>query len=68
MYLVTWGLTMFGLFKRDPIKELESKYNKLNEQAVHAQRNGKIEQYAKLAKEADDILKQIEELEKQPKK
>ena len=54
---------MFGLFKVDPIKKLESEYAKLLEQAMNAQRNGKIELYAQLSTQADLILKRIEKLE-----
>tara|TARA_B100001971_G_scaffold37960_1_gene33017 strand:- start:60160 stop:60330 length:171 start_codon:yes stop_codon:yes gene_type:complete len=56
---------MFGLFKSDPKKKLEKEYKLKLEKAVDAQRNGKIDVYAKLSKEADDILKEIEKLEKE---
>jgi molybdenum-dependent DNA-binding transcriptional regulator ModE len=59
---------MFGLFKKDKKKELEALYAKKLEAAVHAQRNGKIELYAELTTESEEILKKIEELEKQASK
>ena len=54
---------MFGLFKRDPVK----KFNKLllakQEQAMLAQRRGDIRSFSKLSAEAEEILKQIKEIE-----
>lgn len=55
---------MFGLFKKDPIKKLQEDYAKKLSEAVEAQRNGKIELYANLTVESEEILKKIEELEK----
>lgn len=55
---------MFGLFKKDPIKKLQEDYAKKLTEAVDAQRNGKIELYANLTVESEEILKKIEELEK----
>lgn len=54
---------MFGFLKSDPKKKLEKEYKLKLEKAVDAQRNGKIDVYARLSKEADDILKEIEKLE-----
>ena len=55
---------MFGLFKTDPVKKLQKQYEKIMEQAVSAQRNGKIDVYAELTKKAEDIAKEIEALKK----
>ena len=55
---------MFGLFKANPVKKLQKQYEKIMEQAMHAQRNGKIETYAQLAKQADEIAKKMDEYEK----
>lgn len=55
---------MFGIFKRDPKKKLEEEYARILTQAVEAQRNGKIELYAELTVQSEEILKKIEALEK----
>ncbi|MCP4915084.1 MAG: Lacal_2735 family protein [Oligoflexia bacterium] len=54
---------MFGIFKSDPVKKLRKEFEKLSEEAMHAQRNGNIELYAKLTQQADNIYKEIEKLE-----
>ncbi len=54
---------MFGMFKKDPIKKLQEDYAKKLTEAVEAQRNGKIELFANLTVESEEILKKIEELE-----
>ncbi len=51
---------MFGLFKRDPVKALRKQYHAKLEQALHAQRNGKIREYAFLTEEAEALRKQME--------
>jgi hypothetical protein len=55
---------MFGFLKSDPIKKLEKKYSQLMEKAVEAQRNGNIELYSKLSFESEEVLKEIEILQK----
>jgi hypothetical protein len=55
---------MFGFLKKDPVKKLEGEYKRLLEKAVDAQRNGKMDVYANLSAQADQILKKIESLEK----
>jgi hypothetical protein len=55
---------MFGLFKKDPVKQLEKKYLKLMEEAMNIQRSGDIKGYAKKAAEAEEVAKEIEELKK----
>lgn len=53
---------MFGLFKKDPIKELEKRYADLMEQAMNKQRSGDIEGYANLTAKAEEVLNEIEKL------
>lgn len=53
---------MFSLFKKDPIKKLNKRYNQTLEQAMHAQRNGDIRSYAMMTEEAETLLKQINAL------
>jgi hypothetical protein len=67
VYSDVQGVTMFGLFKSNPIDKLTKEYNLLLEKAMNAQRNGKMDVYAKLSSEADKILKELERLEKQEK-
>ncbi|MBB1409853.1 DUF6435 family protein [Pseudoalteromonas sp. SG44-17] len=58
---------MFSFFKKDPTKKLHKQLSIKLEQAMHAQRNGDIRKYSELSFEADQIDKQIIELEKQAK-
>ena len=55
---------MFGLFKKDPVKQLQKKYEKLLEEAMQLQRGGDIKGYAAKMAEAEGVQKEIEELEK----
>jgi hypothetical protein len=55
---------MFGLFKKDPIQQLEIRYKEKMELAVCAQRNGDIEGYSKLSFEAEELGKEIDNLKK----
>lgn len=55
---------MFGLFKKDPVKQLEKKYLKLLEEAMIIQRGGDIKAYAQKTAEAEAVAKEIEELKK----
>jgi molybdenum-dependent DNA-binding transcriptional regulator ModE len=54
---------MFGLFKQDPKAKLEKEYAELLTKAVDAQRNGKIELYAQLTVQSEEVLRKIEALE-----
>ena len=57
---------MFGLFNRDPLKKLKKlkkQYAALLEQAMQAQRAGNIERYAELTKKADDVMREMDQLE-----
>ncbi|MDX1942298.1 MAG: DUF6435 family protein [Saprospiraceae bacterium] len=56
---------MFGLFKKDKVKELQKQYQKLLEEAMHIQRSGDIKGYALKIAEAEEIMKKIEEMQKQ---
>jgi cell fate (sporulation/competence/biofilm development) regulator YlbF (YheA/YmcA/DUF963 family) len=55
---------MFGLFKKDPVKKLTAEYQKLQEKAMNAQRNGKIELFGELSFQAQQVLDQINEQKK----
>lgn len=58
---------MFKLLKRDPTKKLQREFENLSEKAMDAQRNGNIELFAKLSKEAEEIGKQIDKLREENK-
>jgi hypothetical protein len=58
---------MFGLFKKDPVKALEKKYEKLLEEAMQLQRGGDIKGYAAKMAEAEEVQKEIEAAEAQKK-
>ena len=58
---------MISFFKKDPTKKLHKQLSIKLEQAMHAQRNGDIRKYSELSFEADQIDKQIIEIEKQAK-
>lgn len=55
---------MFGLFKRDPKKQLQAEYQKLLERAMHLQRNGDIRGYSEVTAEAEKVLENIQQLER----
>ena len=55
---------MFKLFKRDPLKKLETQYARKLEEARDAQRGGKIPLYATLIAESEAIAEQIDDLRK----
>ena len=63
-YGVTYSNTkiMFGLFKKDPVKALEKKYQKLMEEAMQIQRSGDIKGYAAKMAEAEEVQKEIDKL------
>ena len=54
---------MFGLFRRDPKKQLQKRYDALLEQARDTQRGGDVVAAAKLYEQADAVYKEIEALE-----
>ena len=55
--------TMFGLFKKNPLKALNQEYTALLDKAMQAQRNGDIRTYSELSQKAEEIGKKIEQLE-----
>jgi len=55
---------MFGLFKKDPTKALQKKYETLMAQAMDIQRSGDLKHYARIIAEAEEIQDQIIEIEK----
>jgi hypothetical protein len=58
---------MFKCFKTNPVKKLKKKYSYLLELAMKAQRNGNIKLYSELTFKSEEILKEIDELERSKK-
>jgi hypothetical protein len=58
---------MFGLIEKFKINRLRKQHQLIMEQALHAQRNGKMDQFAKLSQQADELYKKIQQLEDQSK-
>lgn len=54
---------MFGLFKKDPAKQLRQQYEKLLEEARDLQRKGDIKGYAQKSTEAEEVAKQLERIQ-----
>lgn len=54
---------MFSIFKKDPIKKLDKRYESKLEEAMQAQRKGDIKSYALITAEAEKIKVQIIELQ-----
>ncbi len=54
---------MFGLFSSDPSKKMRKKYDKILEDAMHAQRRGDIKSYAMLTAQAESLWEDIEKIE-----
>ena len=50
---------MFGLFKKDPRKKLQTQYEKLLSHAMMLQRSGDIMGYSTVTEEANKVLDQI---------
>ena len=50
---------MFGLFKKDPRKKLQTQYEKLLSDAMMLQRSGDIIVYSTVTEEANKVLDQI---------
>jgi hypothetical protein len=53
---------MFSIFKKDPLKKLNKKYEAKLEQAMHAQRDGDIKGYSMITAEAEEIANEIQAL------
>ncbi|MDP4548820.1 MAG: DUF6435 family protein [Marinobacter sp.] len=54
---------MLSFFKKDPAKKLKKQYATLLERAMQAQRNGDIRTYSELSAEAEEVYKQIQQIE-----
>jgi hypothetical protein len=59
---------MFNFLKKDPVKKLKTEHDKLSTQAFHAQRNGDIKLYSELSFKAQEIQKQIDQIEAESEK
>ncbi|MEZ7972474.1 MAG: DUF6435 family protein [Pseudomonadales bacterium] len=57
---------MFNLFKSSPDKKIRKQYIAKLEEAMHAQRNGKIREYSFLTAEAEALREQLELLQAEP--
>jgi len=57
---------MFGLFKSDPAKKIRKQYRAKLEKAMLAQRNGDIRSYSFLTEEAEELRKELEQLQGSP--
>ena len=55
---------MFGLFKKDPLVNLQKSYNQLLEEAMQLQRKGDIKAYAAKMAESELIMNEIEKIKK----
>lgn len=54
---------MFSLFKKDPLKKLKKDYAAKLEKAMLAQRSGDIKSYSMITAEAEEIRKEMQNLE-----
>ena len=55
---------MFGLFKKDPLVNLQKSYNQLLEEAMQLQRKGDIKGYAAKMEESEIVMNEIEKIKK----
>ena len=53
---------MFNFFKSDPSKKVRKQYHAKLEEAMHAQRNGKIREYSLLTAEAEHLREKLDSL------
>jgi hypothetical protein len=53
---------MFNFFKSAPDKKIRKQYHAKLEEAMHAQRNGKIREYSLLTAEAELLREQLDAL------
>lgn len=56
---------MLKLFQPDPIKKLEKRYARKLEEAMGAQRRGKVPLYATLSADAEELGRQLDALMRQ---
>lgn len=54
---------MLSFFKSDPLKKLKKAHAKKLEQAMHAQRNGDIRNFATITNEAEELKREIQKLQ-----
>lgn len=54
---------MFGLFTKDPLKDLQKKRNRLLEEAMLTQRSGNLRLYAEQMVAIENLEKEIERLQ-----
>ena len=50
---------MFGLFRKDPLKEVQKKIEQKYDQSIEFQRNGKIREYSQVMKEIDELEREL---------
>jgi hypothetical protein len=55
---------MFGLFKKDPLVNLQKSYNQLLEEAMQLQRKGDIKGYSAKMAESELVMNEIEKIKK----
>jgi hypothetical protein len=55
---------MFGLFKSNPTKKLQRQYETIVEKSINAQRKGDMRLFAELTSQSEQLLKQIETINK----
>ena len=53
---------MMWFWKTDPQKTLQKEYDKLTEEAMILQRNGKIPEFAKKTAQANKVLEELQAL------
>ena len=56
---------MFGLFRKDPIKQLQKKIQKKYVESVQLQRNGKLRDYGSLMKEIENLEQELSRLQEE---
>ncbi|MFY9255068.1 MAG: DUF6435 family protein [Fuerstiella sp.] len=54
---------MFNLFRKDPLQRLNKEYARCLEQARDLQRKGDIQGFAAMSAQAEELLKQLDEIE-----
>ena len=54
--------SMFGFFKKNPLKELQKEYKTKSEQAMQIQRSGDLRLYATVVEELEEIEQKISKL------
>jgi hypothetical protein len=57
--------SMFGLFRKSPLKKLQQEHEELQTRAFQAQRNGDIRGYSALTAEAEALREKIDQLKRE---